>query len=492
MGFRHPQVRGKAVRVATIRRRAWILREAVVNLDTEYDVVVAGAGFSGLSAAMVLAEAGKKSLVLEAAPTPGGAAAISAGIIWAPETLEKLAGYVPDGERELQRAYCDTFPEAVDWLIGRGLPLSNPEPLGDLGVGTVMGPGRSGDRHVFMALMADAVEQQGGRVVYKCPLGTVERSPEGHDLVVSAGQGRTVRARALILATGGFQGSPELLDRYIGTGAGRRLMLRSVPECTGRGLLAAISLGAGTSRNLHNLYGHTMPDMAVPIDQLQPLTAYIARQSLILNRTGERFVDESEGRLEEVNLQDGWSQPGGVYYLFFDARVYREYGVDTGISPALPQLDRVARWQKDGACVFQAQTVEALLSQLAQREGMDAAGALRSIGEYNEACDHDRAASLMPPRCLDAFALHEPPFFAVRARGGVTATNGGIRIDASCRVLDFDGRRIPQLYACGVDAGGVFGRTYGGFLGWALASGVLAGRSAVADLASNGASLERS
>ena len=145
--------------------------------------------------------------------------------------------------------------------------------------------------------------------------------------------------------------------------------------------------------------------------------------------------------------------------------------------------------ERDGACVFQAQTVEALLSQLAQREGMDAAGALRSIGEYNEACDHDRAASLMPPRCLDAFALHEPPFFAVRARGGVTATNGGIRIDASCRVLGCDGRRIPQLYACGVDAGGVFGRTYGGFLGWALASGVLAGRSAVADLASNGASL---
>ena len=39
---------------------------------------------------------------------------------------------------------------------------------------------------------------------------------------------------------------------------------------------------------------------------------------------------------------------------------------------------------------------------------------------------------------------------------------------------------LPGLFAAGVDAGGVYGRTYGGFLGWSLVSGRQAGCSAAA------------
>ena len=43
-----------------------------------------------------------------------------------------------------------------------------------------------------------------------------------------------------------------------------------------------------------------------------------------------------------------------------------------------------------------------------------------------------------------------------------------------------------QRDAAGVDAGGVYGRTYGGFLGWSLVSGRKAGRSAAAFIGNRG------
>jgi predicted oxidoreductase len=68
----------------------------------------------------------------------------------------------------------------------------------------------------------------------------------------------------------------------------------------------------------------------------------------------------------------------------------------------------------------------------------------------------------------------------LRCVAGITATCGGIAVDDHGRVLDERRQPLPRLYAAGVDAGGVYGKTYGGFLAWALVSGRRAGRSAAA------------
>lgn len=449
--------------------------------DFQWDVVVAGAGFSGLVAANVVAAHGLKVLVLEAGSGPGGCAAISAGIVWAPVSSEELAAYVPDGDAALQIAYCRYFEEAISWLRSRGLPLGETEALGSLGRGSVMTVGRSGDRRQFMALMASGAEAQGADIRYQSPLNGAVARRDGYVAEIGGPQPLAVRSRALLFATGGFQGSPKLLDRYVGAGAGDSLFLRSVPECTGAGLTVAVSLGAATSRNMHHIYGHTMPDAAIAAEDMQPLTAYLAVHSVILNREGVRFVDESEGRLEEVTLESGWRQPGGCYFLIFDSKAYRDHGVDTGISPALPKIDRLLRWREIGAAVIQGDSLEALVETLGEREQVNPGHALRTLVSYNKACLNQAAGALIPPRNRNATPLLEPPFFAVRARGGVTATCGGIRVDASGHVLGNSGNLLPGLYAAGVDAGGVFGKTYGGFLGWSLVSGYLAGHSILRD-----------
>lgn len=453
----------------------------VAPAKPEWDIVIAGAGFSGLVAANIVADGGLKALVLEAGSGPGGCAGISAGIVWAPLSSEELAAYVPDGDAALQVAYCKYFDEAVSWLRSCGLPISDSEALGSLGKGVVMQVGRSGDRGQFMWLMASRAEAYGATIQYRSPLMGASARADGYCVAIGGSHPATVQCRALLFATGGFQGNRELLDRFVGAGAGDSLFLRSLPECTGAGLTAALSLGAATSRNMHNLYGHTMPDAAVSADDMQPLTAYLAFHSVILNREGIRFVDETEGHLEETTLESGWRQPGGFYFLIFDSKAYREHGVDTGISSALPKIDRMRRWREIGASVLQGDSLEALLAELDRHEHVNPERALKTLASFNEACLNGTTQALDPPRTRNPSALLEPPFFAVRARGGVTATCGGIRVDASGHVLGDSQDALPGLYAAGVDAGGVFGRTYGGLLGWSLVSGYLAALSVLRD-----------
>jgi fumarate reductase flavoprotein subunit len=447
-------------------------------VDT-WDLVVAGAGFAGLTAARAAAEKGLRVLVLEKAAVPGGSASISAGMIWAPEQYAPLRDYVPDGDPALQRLLCERFEEALDWLAACDLPLTGYDGVGGVGRGRAMAIGRSGDHGAFMQLMAQRATEAGATILYHAAI--TKAAPEDHAYQVTFAHGKaneSVRARALLLATGGFQGSPDLLSRYLGADA--IVSLRSVPECTGDGLMTALRLGAATGGAMDTFYGHTMPDVAVAASDMQPLTPYFARQCVFLNRNGRRFVDESAGRLEELNPQAGCRQPDGRYYIVFDSAIYRQHGINQNTFAAVPTLDRLAKWREIGAPIVEAPSIAALAERLAGRDGLPTDTIRRELEGYNAACEKADGQSLNPPRSRDMIPLREAPYFAVRCVAGITCTCGGIRIDDRCAVLDGDGGMIPGLFAAGVDAGGVFGRTYGGFLGWALVSGYVAGLSAAA------------
>lgn len=66
-----------------------------------------------------------------------------------------------------------------------------------------------------------------------------------------------VRAKMVVLATGGFQGSPDLRSKYLGQG-GDDIFLRSNHGSVGDGLKLALEAGAGTSRGMSSYYGHLL------------------------------------------------------------------------------------------------------------------------------------------------------------------------------------------------------------------------------------------
>lgn len=444
------------------------------------DVLVAGGGLAGLAAALVCVQHGYRVRVVEKRDAVGGNAAISAGAIWAPPTFDLIRNYVSDGDPVLQRMLVENLAHDLQWLQEAGLDLSDEEPLAGFGVGRIMQGGASGRQHAFMSALADAVLAGGGEIEAGVAASAAVRTADGN-LAVQFADGRTGITRSLVLATGGFQGSVALLERYMGRQCAQALRLRALPDSVGDGLGIAISLGGSTGGEMSAFYGHTMPDCELSYDDFQPLTPYFARFGILLNHEGERFVDEGAALLEEVNPQEGSRQPGGVYFLLFDRRIYEQHGINQNIISSVPSIDRLAKLMELGAPIYTAPSIEVLAEQLA-REGVPPAKTLSTIKAYNLACESGTGGRLTPPRVRHGIPLIQAPFYAMRCVPGITNTCGGIRIDGKARVLDVSGHAIPGLYAAGGDAGGVFGRHYAGYLGWALASGRMAGMSAAEQL----------
>ena len=390
--------------------------------------------------------------------------------------MSRIREYVPEGDPALQEALVRRLPDDLTWLAAHGMKLSATESLAGFGEGRNMLGGESGSHNHFMQSMADRAAALGVEFLYETGLEAATKTPSGFD--VHTDTGKKLSTRALILATGGYQGSQRLLNQYLGTERAGRLYLRGLAESTGAGLETALSLGAQTAGEMDSFYGHTMPDADIPPEQMQPITPYFARYAVLVNMHGQRFVDEAAALLEEVNPQEGCRQPEGRYFMIFDEHIYRTYGINQQVTSAIPAIDRLALARKMGVPVFEAQTLQELARQLAP-EGVPADAFVQEIERYNDACKRGTGAALSPARIRHAIPIEHAPLYAVRCVPGITCTTGGVAIDASGRALDANKAPIPGLFVAGADAGGIFGRHYAGFLGWALVSGRLCGNSSI-------------
>lgn len=190
-------------------------------------VLVAGAGMAGLCATLAAAEAGADVTVLEKGGEVGGAARLSAGLIWTLPTFELNRKHVPEGDAELQRTLSANFAGSMDWLEQHGLPLESPQQvLGD-GWGRVMGVGSPGRREAFAQALRARAETFGARVLLNRRLVALRPADSGYlSVQVESREGReSWKARNVVLATGGYQGNRELLARYLGP-ASDYLMIR--------------------------------------------------------------------------------------------------------------------------------------------------------------------------------------------------------------------------------------------------------------------------
>jgi len=444
------------------------------------DVLIAGAGMAGLSAALAAAEAGATVTVLEKGGVVGGAARLSAGVFWTYRTLAEQREHIPDGDAELQEALATGYEESLRWLDGHVVPVGPPTQSLDNQWSRVMGVGAPGRRGKFMESLWAASEKRGARLLLNRRLLSLEREESGAFVVGvdAAGKSERWQARSVILATGGYQGNRELLTRYVGSEADY-LMIRSWPGCTGDGFLAGLAAGAGASRGLGSFYGHTMPAAAVPLEEYQPITPYFAGVGVLVNRYGQRFTDESVGRLEETNAAADIQQPGGRFYLILDQRIYREHVIGPGVTGrAVTAPNKFERAKALGCPTIEAPALPALAARMESEWGVNGGRLLSDLDTYNRAVEDGRGHSLIPPRIRNQQALAEPPFYAMVCIGAITLPYGGLWVNQRCQVRERSGQAIPGLYAVGVDAGGVFNRTYGGGLAWALVSGRVAGGNA--------------
>jgi fumarate reductase flavoprotein subunit len=178
-----------------------------------------------------------------------------------------------------------------------------------------------------------------------------------------------------------------------------------------------------------------------------------------VNRLGERFHDETQGYSEAaVHVL---AQPDGIAWNVFD--------------------DTILQFAQGFPDFLQAQSAGAVrhaanASELASIIGCPVDTLQRTLDAVRPGTDAQTGRVFR--RALEG-QLH-----AVKVTGALFHTQGGLAIDAHCRVLDPSGRAFPNLLAAGGAARGVSGNAVWGYLsGNGLLSAIAGGHIAAASAA---------
>jgi succinate dehydrogenase/fumarate reductase flavoprotein subunit len=434
------------------------------------DFLVMGGGMAGMTAAGRAASAGLKVLVVEKGPEIGGSALLSGGKLWTAKSPELFEQETPGGDPALRRAMLDGFDGTVDWLRSTGIHVD------DVSYHLHYGKGFNFDIVGYFDWCRMRIEQAGGWVVRNAIAErlTVEDGRVA-GAIMSDPDGETeVRSPWTLLATGGFSANPKLLECFVGPNAGKALA-RSNPHSTGDGMRLGVGAGGTISPFMKGFYGHVIQ---APVHKWGPreFRAYTqggSIKSLLINRQGRRFCDESLG--DHQNSQRILEQPGATALMVFDEAVRRDEA-QTILANTKTPIDKVQIAIDEGANVAVAYTWEAVFAK-AREWGFDADAALATVVDYNRLAAAGAAPKPGRVRSLQPYV--EPPFYAIESQAGVTATHGGLRVDTEARVLNEFGLPVPGLLAAGADAGNVHGEGYAGGLCFAATFGLKAAAHAI-------------
>ncbi|MGY1806992.1 FAD-dependent oxidoreductase [Blastococcus sp. SYSU D00669] len=468
----------------------------------ERTVVVFGAGLAGLTAGVTALQAGAYVVLCEKSGAIGGSTALSGGLIWTFADLAELHAAVPDGDPVLQELVFDGTPAARRWLGEQGVRFTTAEPSAELahggwadvsGESGIRGLGQLVEPAQALAALQERFTALGGVLRTETALDSLVQDDAGRvvgaRVATADGATAVLRADAVVLATGGFQGNPELLTRYV-AGADH-LYLRANPWSTGDAFLAATAVGAAASPGLDTFYGHAMTAPPARFRQIEfgEVTQGYGQGSIAIDLRGRRFADESEGTGEEVLNQRLARRPEGRgFYLFDDDVAGRARTAGKSVTRVV-----VDRARAHGGHVVVADSWDELADGLATC-GVPAAAVRQTLEEYDQLCagDSGTAGPHTPGRSRFRFPLRRPPFYAVSVKASITATMGGLAVDDAMRVLrrsssssplaqsvtdpaDVRLSPVPGLFAAGGDVGNVSRLSYIGGLATALTTGRVAG-----------------
>jgi succinate dehydrogenase/fumarate reductase flavoprotein subunit len=416
------------------------------------DVVVLGTGMAGMCAATAAREQGAQVLVLERAPTIGGSAAISGGYVWTARSIDSLRN---EDAGEFQRhghLVVDGYEDVKRWLTGFTAPVTEELP-------TLYGRGHKFDIPLLLGTMAGTIVSAGGHIGVGAEVTDVERDSDGFTLSVSRrGETSTVRARSLVLATGGRQADPEV-RRSLVEGEALLPPLRGNRFSRGDGAAIATALGGRVNTANKGFYGHLFAAGVEPIAPIDFIifSLFQSSEGVMLDPGGRRFADEKRG---DHNNAAAVAAIGGRALLLWSQEVQERVST-TPWTVGTPLMDRWLFSRDRGGRTASAADAAELVA-LVREWGYD----VRTALEDEAARERIGAARI----------------FAAEVVPAVTMTFGGIEVDDAGAAVDGDGEPIPGLFVAGGDTSDIYHRGYAGGLCAAAVTGRRAG-SAAASLA---------
>jgi tricarballylate dehydrogenase len=430
-----------------------------------WDVTVIGGGIAGLCAAIAARRSGAAVRLLEAAPRPlrGGNARHGRNFRL---THETPLAYVPnrytadelraelrsitgdETDRALTELLIERAGSLAGWLIDHGVHLQPP------GTGVMPYSRRTafplGGGKAMINALYTAAKRLGIVISYDSEVRSLLRNDDdGWTISVrSAATDRAISTRSVVVCAGGPGAAPAWLRENFGSAADG-WMVRGTPYADGRLLDLLIAAGGSAIGDPTNCH-------AVPVDARAPQFdgGIVTRITsiplgLVVDRSGARI--DVAGAGSQPTHYAKWGPriaacPGQIAFLVLDA---------AGLARAAPSA--------------LAPVTAPNLGELAAALQIDPTALLQSIEDFNAA-----PANAARP-------IAEPPFAAYPMRPGLTFVHYGIKVDATMRVVQADGRRHDDLFAAGmIMAANVLRRGYLAGLGITLSAvfGQIAGEEA--------------
>ena len=488
-------------------------------MASAYDVIVVGGGNAAMCAALSAREAGARTLVVEKAPEAwrGGNGFFTAGgFRFAFKSFEEvceLVGDLSDEEKAsmdvplyTEDTYYDDLMRVTEDLSDADMALTlvrESQPtmkwMKAQGIRWIPMFGRQaykvGGKFTFFGnLILEAVgggpglidmeyesaKKVGIDVRFEAKAVRLLTDPRGRvtgvEIKTPDGATESIEAKAVVLASGGFEANIEMRTRYLGPNWDLA-RVRGTPYNTGDGIRMALDVGAQPWGNWSGCHA-VQWDYNAPWHGDRKVGDNFQKHSypigLIVNVNGERFVDEGADMRNYTYVKYGREvikQPRRAAFQIFDQQTIdmtrEEY-----------RIREVTKAEAD--------TIE----ELARKLEIDVEGLVKTVREFNAAVqpgtynpaikDGKTTKGIVPPKSNWALPLNQPPYVGFAVTTGITFTFGGLHITTEGAVLDNEGREIAGLFAAGELVGGLFYNNYPGGAGLMAGSvfGRIAGRSA--------------
>lgn len=441
--------------------------------EYDYDILIIGCGVAGTAAALSAAEEAKKNneelkiAILERSKFEdrGGNSRWTAAYMRMKSTNEIADNFVEDmlkfSDHYSDRANIEKLAEnaapTLQWLQEKGVEFdylptmfitsSRPRLL-------PVGGGRA-----IIDTLTRKSKALGVDIIYESTAWNIELNDEGEveKVYIRVVDGSLVKLsiKALILASGGFQGNQEMMSRYIGRDAHK---IR--PVCDGgyfnkgEGIQMALTIGAKAAGQYDAFHAEPVD----PRSKREEAAVMAYPYGILVNKKGERFVDEGittiDEQYEEVARKIFYDQPDHIAYMIIDQKLYD-----------IPNYERTLETDKPPIV---ADTIDELCEKLELpsekvKETIDAYNAAVQPGEFKPLeKDGKKALGITPIKSNWANPIDEGSFIAYPIVCSNVFTNGGLATDTNARVLSNDSVVIPGLYAAGEVAGLYYGKYTGG------------------------------
>ena len=453
-----------------------------------YDVLVIGGGNAALCAALTAREAGASVLVLESSPFEfrGGNSRHTRNLRYLHESGNQfLTGPYLEEEffddlmlvtkgntdEEMARFTIRESNNVGAWMIRQGCKFQ-PSMRGTLHLSRTNAFFLGGGKGLMNSYYAKA-EELGVDILYDATVVdlAIDEGQFTSAAVELGGRPQSIKARAVVVAAGGFQANIDWLREYWGEAADN-FIIRGTPYDKGRLLRVLLDAGAqsvGDPRQCH----------AVAIDARAPKFdgGIVTRLDcvsfgIVVNRHAQRFYDEGEdfwpkryaiwGRLVA-------QQPDQIAYSIIDAK-----SIDLFMPSVFPPIE--------------ANTIEDLAEQLE----LDPPALATTVNRFNAAVrpgkfnpdelDDCVTEGLEPAKTHWARPLDTPPYYGYPLRPGITFTYLGVKVNQRAQVIFSEDNPSPNIFAAGeIMAGNILGQGYMAGFGMTIGTvfGRIAGKEAV-------------